>query len=219
MWRFIILTYSFNVFHNVKYLRFRQVIFHLGRYGGSQKFVKNFFVWGKPIGEIHSSYVYSSSCYHRIHVLLLLLSLFFCISLLRILNYLHDFHFNPLFFLMYVHLHWDVHFQPCLVLYSTPDSVYKLSFVHTRVLVSLWRGKSCICRKYSNRYRGQSSVLTVHVVDAYRGVEVQLHLFLALTQDGRVWFSSPPVSFIPGNVKFVIYFKWVYIFQTLLPSA
>jgi len=43
---------------------------------------------------IHSSYSYSSSCYHHIHVLFLLSSLFFCITLLRICIYLHDFHFN-----------------------------------------------------------------------------------------------------------------------------
>ena len=69
MWRFIILTYPFNVVHNVKFLRFRLVIFHLGRYGSSEKFVR-IFGWGKPKGGIHSSHSYSSSCYHHITILI-----------------------------------------------------------------------------------------------------------------------------------------------------
>jgi hypothetical protein len=92
-------NYPFNIVHNVKYLRFRLVILHIGLYGGSQKFVRIFWGgwgWGKPIGGIHSSYSYSSSCYRHIHVLFLFSSLFFCITLLRIHIYLHDFHFNHL---------------------------------------------------------------------------------------------------------------------------
>lgn len=212
MWRFIILTYPFNVVHNVKFLRFRLFIFHLGRHGGSQKFVslQEGYIVRILIRLLVTTIFTSYFPFHRCSFALLYLLFIFIFTI-----------FIPVIFLrMYVHLHLDIFiFSRAFVLFSTSDSLHKLIFVHTRGLVSLRRGTSCICRKYSNRYRGQGSVLTVHVVDTYRWVEVGLHVFLALTIGGSEWSSSPP-SFIPGNVKFIIYFKWACIFQiTVLPSA
>ena len=96
IWRFIILTYPFNVVHNVKFLRFRLVILRIGLYGGSQKFVRLFF-WGGGTYRRGTFFVFLFifllPSYSR---LIPLLSLLFCIILLRIHIYLHDFHFNHL---------------------------------------------------------------------------------------------------------------------------
>ena len=41
--------------------------------------------------------------------------------------------------------------------------------------------------------------LPMHIMKAYRGVEVQLHLYLTSAVDGTEWSASRPGRFTPGD--------------------